>query len=219
MANAYQESNLGGISYSTPIFSFGNTVPAINSGFSFDLPMATIQSFSNQALSFTANNAQANKTFLGNVINNAGRNVTATGDAAYNLQSQALQSINQISSNIKDVILKDISKRYSSGCFITTAICKSRNLPDNCDDLQTLRQYRDNILLKSDDGKVWVKIYYLVAPEIVESINRHDNSDEIYEMLNISYLQPAIRLIKEGDCEGAFYIYKSMVNTAAKFLV
>lgn len=219
MPNILNESNTGGISFSTPIFTFGNSVPAINSGFNFDLPIATIQSFTNQALSFTSNNAIANKGFMQNVISDSRAGVTATADKAYGLQSQALQSINQISANIKNVLLKDISKRYNQGCFITTAICKVRNLPDDCDDLKVLREYRDKVLLESPEGKIWVKIYYLIAPEIVKAIDAEKNSDKIYEALNDAYLQPAIALIKRGDFEGAFAVYKYMVFQAAKYMV
>lgn len=218
MPNGYQESNAGGISFSTPLFSFGNTTPAVNSGFNFDLPMATIQTFSNQALSFTQNNAALNKGFLQGVIDQSGKNVTATADAAFNLQSQALGSLTSFSNNIMQTIDSAVN-RTRGGCFITTAICKDKGLPDDCDDLKLLRNFRDNVLIKTHEGRVAVKTYYLVAPEIVECIDHRNNASEIYKVLNDAYLQPAIRLIKFGDNNAAFEMYKAMVNYAANFLI
>jgi len=96
MSNAFKEGALGGIRFSAPVFSFGSTTPAVNSGFNFDLPIASIQSMGNNALSFTQNNANASRGFLSNVIgtSNAGVNATAQQSIAY--QNNALKTVREM---------------------------------------------------------------------------------------------------------------------------
>lgn len=219
MANAYQESNSGGISFSTPIFSFGNTTPAVNSGLSFDLPLAAIQSFSNQALSFTSNNSSNNRGFLSNVINSVGSNVTSTADNAYNFQTSALSSLNGISSNMQSTVNKAVKSRASGGfCFITTAICENDQLADDCEELTLLRKFRDDVMLKDSTLKPMVDTYYLVAPEIVASINKREDRKSIYAMLRTIYLEPAMAAIRQGKSGLAVFIYEQMVNRAYQYV-
>jgi hypothetical protein len=61
--------------------------------------------------------------------------------------------------------------RKKSGCFLTTAVCSYKGLPDNCHELQVLRLFRDEKLLRSRDGRVLVEHYYAVAPAIVERLS------------------------------------------------
>ena len=56
-----------------------------------------------------------------------------------------------------------------SFCYITTAVCKSLNKPDDCYELNLLREYRDQYL---DGDKGWrdsCKEYYNIAPTIVKT--------------------------------------------------
>jgi len=92
MPNAFKE-NSGGIRFTTPIFSFGTTTPAVNSGFSFDLPLATVQNMGNTALSFTNNNSSNNRGFLNNVIGTTSANVNATASQSFAAQNSAIDSM------------------------------------------------------------------------------------------------------------------------------
>ena len=42
-------------------------------------------------------------------------------------------------------------------CYITTAVCKSLNKPDDCYELNLLREYRDQYLMRTKDGEILVK--------------------------------------------------------------
>ena len=64
-------------------------------------------------------------------------------------------------------------------CYITTAVCKSLNKPDDCYELNLLREYRDQYLMGTKDGEI-CKEYYNIAPTIVKRIDRSPDASEIY---------------------------------------
>lgn len=57
-------------------------------------------------------------------------------------------------------------------CYITTAVCKSLGKADDCYELETLRNYRDQYLMEERHGVELVKEYYNTAPTIVKHIDR-----------------------------------------------
>ena len=76
----------------------------------------------------------------------------------------------------------EVSKS-SGGCFLTTAACDYKGLPDDCYELQTMRRVRDEILLPTEYGKVIVKKYYEIAPGIVENIEKHPDREHILDYI------------------------------------
>lgn len=69
---------------------------------------------------------------------------------------------------------KPIIKGKKNGCFIATAALESEIHPD----VQFLRDYRDNILLKSSHKKQFERIlnlYYKFSPPVADAMNRDKN--------------------------------------------
>lgn len=97
-------------------------------------------------------------------------------------------------------------------CYITTAVCRSMNLPDDCYELEALRSYRDDYLLHADGGAEIVEEYYNVAPTIVKRIDRKEDADEIYFRIWQEYLSPCIKLIEENRREECRALYTEMVE-------
>ena len=97
-------------------------------------------------------------------------------------------------------------------CYITTAVCESRNLPDDCYELETLRSYRDDYLMQTEDGRNLVEEYYNVAPVIVMAIDMHKDSSDIYERIYQEYLVPCIQDAECGRKEECKRRYMDMVN-------
>lgn len=97
-------------------------------------------------------------------------------------------------------------------CYITTAVCRSLDKPDDCYELTALRNYRDEYLLASDDGKELVREYYNIAPTIVKRIGRKPDADHIYREIWEDYLNPCIRLIEQGENEKCREKYSDMVR-------
>jgi hypothetical protein len=61
-------------------------------------------------------------------------------------------------------------KNDKSGmCFIATAACESAQAPE----VQVLRSFRDQILLRSPLGQAFVRFYYLTSPPVARFLSRH----------------------------------------------
>lgn len=120
MANGLQENAAGGITFSMPTTGFNGT-SGINAGYSFDLPMATIQSFMSDAYSFTSNNSNNNRAFLDSVIDRQQAQVTATSNRAFDVQSQVLDLTKLVNTQIQGVAQTGVqgqvetNQMYASG--------------------------------------------------------------------------------------------------------
>lgn len=75
---------------------------------------------------------------------------------------------------------EEVEHTSGSGCFLTTACCQHKGLPDDCHELQTLRKFRDEKLMTTDFGKEMIRRYYRDAPEIVEKLDTRPDKGEIY---------------------------------------
>ena len=98
----------------------------------------------------------------------------------------------------------------SSGCFLTSACCDYKGLADNCDELETMRAFRDSHLKSSESGRRLVDLYYKEAPKIVERINGSINKNQTYEWM-WSKIQLILRLIRNGENEDATIEYVMMM--------
>ena len=104
-----------------------------------------------------------------------------------------------------------IYKGNSSGnCYLTSACVCAKDLPDDCYELKTLRDYRDNWLAKSKDGLYAIAHYYSVAPKIVKAINAMENSKSIYEAIFEKMVLPCICFIEQNRYEEAFELYREI---------
>lgn len=99
----------------------------------------------------------------------------------------------------------------SGGCFLTTACVEWKGLPDDCDELQTLRKYRDTYLNSFEDGRKDVEQYYKIAPGIVERITNSPNKDKLLESIYTELVLPCVDLIKKGKYSEAHWHYKTYV--------
>ena len=97
-------------------------------------------------------------------------------------------------------------------CYITTAVCDNLSKPDDCSELTTLRRFRDDYMMSTDNGRKMVEEYYDRAPAIVMAIDLTGNADEIYPKVYRSYILPCIDLIKNGKNEECMLHYKEMVD-------
>lgn len=98
----------------------------------------------------------------------------------------------------------------SSGCFLTSACIAARGLSDDCYELCTLRTYRDTWLSKVDGGIAAISHYYIVAPKIVDAIEKLPNSKEIYEHIYEEMVRPCVSFIEQKKYSEAFDLYRGM---------
>ena len=102
--------------------------------------------------------------------------------------------------------------RTGSECFISTSICRTLNLADECYQLQVLRNFRDTHLRQSKKGKLLIKDYYRIAPNIVRKIEQLPNKEVFYRNLYETYLSKTITLIEKGRKREAIECYIGMVE-------
>lgn len=116
------------------------------------------------------------------------------------LAQQTLNSLNQNTS------------KQNSGCFITTAVCDIFGKSDDCYELTTFRNFRDNWLANQSDGNSLIYEYYAIAPQIVDKINCLHNAKEIYNQIWEKYLVPCLNFIELGDNFSCKQKYIDMVH-------
>ena len=97
----------------------------------------------------------------------------------------------------------------SGGCFLTTACTAARGLPDDCEELETLRWFRDNWLCQQPDGEAAIRHYYDIAPQIVERINDNYDASLIWDGLYYNMILPCVSLIKAGKYQETYALYQS----------
>lgn len=112
------------------------------------------------------------------------------------------------------------SHSSGSGCYLTTACMKHYmdEFDDNCYYLDILRWFRDNFVSLEDK-----KEYYDIAPKVVETLDKREDANIIYNEIYYKVIQVCVRLIEKGKYEEAYKLYKENVldlqNTYVKKLV
>jgi hypothetical protein len=102
-------------------------------------------------------------------------------------------------------------------CFITTSCVRYLKLSDDCYQLSTLRQFRDQHLRASVEGTLLVKEYYQRAPHLVALLERDRNKRKIYEWLFLNINQ-ACHAIQSGDFDNATKLYVQTVLQLSNYL-
>jgi hypothetical protein len=94
-------------------------------------------------------------------------------------------------------------------CFITTAACEHFNLSDDCDELTTLRWFRDNIM-KTGGWAPDVETYYQLAAELGPKLEAIEDSQfwaQVFE-----FITKSVSEIKKKHYELAYNTYKQLIE-------
>lgn len=102
-----------------------------------------------------------------------------------------------------------VKPHSGGGCFITSACVDYFQLGDDCYELQTLRHFRDNVLLTTAEGRQLVDRYYHIAPAIVKQI-RANNEHQTFCLI-LDGVKNCVSYIEAGKVEDAINGYKEMV--------
>ena len=108
------------------------------------------------------------------------------------------------------------SSSGTDGCYLTSACVMAKGLPDHCEELETLRVFRDEYLAGQPGGRAEIEQYYATAPRIVEAINRLPNHLEIWNRVYEEMVEPCIRMIHANQHEQAHQHYKSYASNLAQ---
>ena len=99
-----------------------------------------------------------------------------------------------------------------SGCYITTIICNILRQSDNCDLLETLRNFRDQYLKQNAEYLILLDEYDQIGPIISNELFEDENNVQIAKELAKIFLIPCYYAIKQKDYDNAITIYKNMVT-------
>ena len=102
------------------------------------------------------------------------------------------------------------------GCFITTAVCDNFNKPDDCYELTTFRNFRDNWLIHQEDGASLIQKYYSIAPAVVEKINALPNAHTIYLEIWTEFLKPCLTYLEKKNYIACKQKYIQMVESLSE---
>jgi len=114
--------------------------------------------------------------------------------------------------SVETDVTTDVENTGAKGCFLTTACVEARDLPDDCYELETLREFRDGYVRSLPAGDEVIEEYYDIAPRIIEKIKASLDSSQVFEFLYESLVQKSIKLIESGRKKEAFENYKSIVR-------
>jgi hypothetical protein len=107
----------------------------------------------------------------------------------------------------------DSGKPRKSGCFVSTAACRHRGLPDDCYELQTLRKFRDDVLLASPEGRQMVEHYYRVAPGIADRLVDTTELERTWLVVIA-----CVKAIERNDYPSAIALYRETIAALQKRL-
>lgn len=96
----------------------------------------------------------------------------------------------------------------SGGCYLTSACVEAMGLPDDCMELTTLRNFRDNWLANQPGGKEEIQRYYEVAPGIVAAIQTKETAKKIFADIYSGLVRPCVVLIQDRRMNEAWTLYR-----------
>ncbi|MCL4537512.1 MAG: hypothetical protein M1610_07975 [Nitrospirae bacterium] len=108
-----------------------------------------------------------------------------------------------------------VSRKKAGGCFLTTACIKTKGLPDNCQELNELRQFRDEYVRNLPNGTQLIHEYYNIAPQIIAGINSSEDPMKVYEGL-YEKLVTNLELIRGGKKGEALMNGLEIINELRK---
>lgn len=102
----------------------------------------------------------------------------------------------------------DSGEIRKDACVLTSACVRFRGLPDDCQQLRELRQFRDNYLIHRPDGESLLQEYYMKAPALVQRIEQSSRAEEIYERVYCRLIVPCLEHIRVKEYAEALDIYR-----------
>lgn len=96
-----------------------------------------------------------------------------------------------ILADFQSTLVRQTTPKAKSGCFVATACYGDYN----ANEVIILREFRDNVLLNSKAGKLFVKFYYFASPPIAIIIEK---STFLKILVRKGLLTPFIRILRQN---------------------
>jgi hypothetical protein len=107
---------------------------------------------------------------------------------------------------------KVTTNNNDSLCFLTTACTAARGLADDCCELEALRRFRDEELLRWSGGPEAVELYYELAPQILDALEDDPERETVFEALYNDLVVPCVADIQAGAYTSAYLRYQEVVH-------
>jgi hypothetical protein len=96
-------------------------------------------------------------------------------------------------------------------CYLTTACCMFKGLPDDCGELTAMRRIRDEFVAFMPDGEAVIRAYYDSAPRIISAIDASEDCRDHWE--NVFLMITACKAaVDDNDLHEAYSRYAGMVE-------
>lgn len=122
------------------------------------------------------------------------------------------KAYNRKGSSIDNAIDYSNSHNSSGGCYLTTILCNILKMQDNNIYLETIRNFRNNILQKDTNYKKLLIEYDIIGPKIAKALSNDPLREKIARVYFDKYIIPITELIKNNNHETAINIYISMTT-------
>lgn len=106
-------------------------------------------------------------------------------------------------------------KESTSACYITTIVCDRMGFKDDCFELETLRNFRRDVLQKNEQYKSLLFEYDAVGPLIAKKLQTEDLS--LIRKTFYCFLRPIVQCIVDHKNEEAIQKYRSMTCAFADY--
>lgn len=95
-------------------------------------------------------------------------------------------------------------------CLVTTAAVCYFGHEDDCPELDVLREFRDKVLHKTDEGRVLVNKYYKLAPKLIFKIEQNPQKHMLYSLTYNKMLE-ICKYIESGKYNTAIAKYQEFI--------
>lgn len=108
------------------------------------------------------------------------------------------------------------SHTSGGGCYITTIMCEILGYADDNYYLQTLRNFRDNVMKTNIKYIPLLLTYDIIGPMIAEKLSEDSEKQAIAQVFFNKYIIPAVNAINEQKYDTATNTYVAMTNALAE---
>ena len=120
------------------------------------------------------------------------------------------------SNSTRSNMIDNSEGHLNGGCYLTTIMCKILNYPDNNYYLNTLRNFRDNIMKTNPEYIPLLITYDTIGPIISYNLSIDHNKKDIAMAFFGNYITKAVDAINEEKYNEAINIYKAMTASLAE---
>lgn len=99
----------------------------------------------------------------------------------------------------------------TDSCYITTMICTVLGMDDCCDELETLRNFRNSVLQKDSKYQELLYEYDLIGPKIAACLKCEEK--DVVRKIFEKFIQPIVQLIKSYRNDEAIQKYSFMTKS------